>query len=107
MIIPEDNAMLSFDVNSLYTSIPLQFAKTCVRDAVENDPSIKIRTSLTNDELMKLVSLCLDSCTFQYNDAIYRQIHGCPMGFPKSVVVAELTMQRIEKNIFESSPCTI
>ena len=84
--------MVSFDVKSLYTSIPIEFAKCSVREAIENDPCIKIRTSITNDELMELVSICVDSCTFQYNNTIYRQVHGCPMGSPISVVVAELTM---------------
>ena len=55
MTISHDNIMVSFGVKSLYTSIPIEFAKCSVREAIENDPYIQIRASITNDELMELI----------------------------------------------------
>ena len=32
-----------------------------------------------------------------YNDVIYKQIFGCPMGSPLSPIIANMVMEEIEK----------
>ena len=49
--------------------------------------------------MVDLTGLCLQSCIFQWNNQLYKQIKGCPMGFPISVVLAELSMQYFENII--------
>ena len=46
---------------------------------------------------MKLLKVCVEATCFQWNNTIYQQIQGTPMGSPISVVLAEMTMQSIEK----------
>ena len=99
--------MVSFDVKSLYTSIPLEFAKHSVAKAISEDATISERTSLSNESLSSLIEICLEASVFQYNSICYKQIKGCPMGSPVSVVIAELSMQQIEAEIFNSSPWPI
>ena len=54
-IVPENCKLLSFDVKSLYTSIPINMAIEAVADAINNDDSILSRTSLSKDDIISLV----------------------------------------------------
>ena len=89
--IPDDYKLVSFDVKSLFTSIPLQLALDCTATAIENSTT---KLPLSTDDLMDLLNLCLTSTYFQYNGKHYKQLHGTAMG---SVVVAEIVMQNIEE----------
>ena len=87
---------MSFDIKSLFTSIPLQLALECtgtlLQQTADNTP-----LPLLNDKIIDLLKLCLESTFFQYNGRHYKQLHGTAMGSPVSVVVAEIVMQYIEK----------
>ena len=94
--IPDDYKLVSFDVKSLFTSIPLQLALDCTATAIKNSTT---KLPLPTGDLMdlSLLNLCLKSTYFQYNGKHYKQLHGTAMGSPVSVVVAELVMQNIEE----------
>ena len=92
--IPDDYKLVSFDVKSLFTSIPLQLALDCTATAIKNSTT---KLPLPTDDLMDLLNLCLTSTYFQYNGKHYKQLHGTAMGSPVSVVVAEIVMQNIEE----------
>ena len=85
---------MSFDVKSLFTSIPLQLALDCTENAIKNST---VELPLPTDDIMDLLNLCLTSTYFQYNGKHYKQLHGTAMGSPVSVVVAEIVMQNIEE----------
>ena len=85
---------MSFDVKSLFTSIPLQLALDCTETVINNST---IELPLPTDDLMDLLNLCLTSTYFQYNGKHYKQLHGTAMGSPVSVVVAEIVIQNIEE----------
>ena len=80
---------------SLFTSIPLKTAKTIVANRVGDDCILGGRTSLTVLELMEALDICLQSLFFVYNDVIYKQIFGCPMGSPLSTIIAYTVMEEI------------
>ena len=94
--IPNNHRLVSFDVKSLFTSIPLQLALDCtgtlLQETADDTP-----LPLPNDKIMDLLKLCLESTFFQYNGRHYKQLHGTAMGSPVSVVVAEIVVQHIEK----------
>ena len=92
--IPDDQKLVSLDVISLFTSIPLQLALACTRTAINK---LHYKPALPTDDLMDLLHLCLNSTYFQYNGKHYKQLHGTAMGSPVSVVVAEIVMQNIEE----------
>ena len=109
--IPDDHKLVSFDVKSLFTSIPLQLALDCTENAIKNstekglNPGViskvglgknsTVELPLPTDVIMDLHNLCLTSTYFQYNGKHYKQLHGTSMGSPVSVVVAEIVMQNI------------
>ena len=92
--IPDDHKLVSFDVKSLFTSIPLQMALDCTEIAIKNST---VERPLPTDDIMDLLNLCLTSTYFQYNGRHYKQLHGTSIGSPDSVVVAEIVMQNIEE----------
>ena len=90
---------MSFDVKSLFTSIPLQLALDCTKTAINKS---HYQPPLPTDDLMDLLHLCLNSTYFQYNGKHYKQIHGTAMGSPFSVVVLEVVMRNIEEQALET-----
>ena len=81
--IPDDHKLVSFDVKSLFTSIPLQLLD-CTENAIKNSSA---ELPLPTDDIMDLLNLCLTSTYFQYNGKHYKQLHGTAMDSPVSVVV--------------------
>ena len=51
---------------------------------------------------MKLLDLCIQAGVFQFDQKLFHQVKGLPMGSPVSVVVSEITMHQIEKDIYEN-----
>ena len=74
-----DEIMISFDVVSLFTSIPLDTAKRITNELLTNDDSWQTRTNLDKHDILELPNLCL-STEFSFQNSYYRQISGTPMG---------------------------
>ena len=92
--IPDDYKLVSFDVKSLFNSIPLQLALQCTETAIQQST---VKLPLPTEDIMDLLNLCLTSTYFQYNGKHYKQLHGTAMGSPVSVVVAEIVMHHVEE----------
>ena len=93
----KSESQVSFDVVSLFTSVPLITAKTIVANRVGDDCTWGERTSLAMPEIVEALDICLQSSFFVYNDVIYKQIFGCPMGSPLSPIIANMVMEEIEQ----------
>ena len=102
--VPDDHKLVSFDVKSLFTNIPLQLALDCTETAINNST---LQLPLPTNDLMDLLNLCLTSTYFQYNGKHYKQLHGTAMGSPASVVVAEIVIQNIEEQALATYKRTI
>jgi hypothetical protein len=94
--ISDDETMVSFDVASLFTSIPNELALNILETVLERDSKIRELTKLSNPSLINLVRFCLET-NFQFNGKIYRQKSGSPMGSPISGLLAEIVMQHLEE----------
>ena len=64
VIIPEDHSLVSFDVKSLFTSIPHELAINCIQAALNSDDDYKSRTSLSKEQLLKLIKICINANNF-------------------------------------------
>ena len=103
--IPANHVLVSFDVKALFTSIPTNLATECVDKLLtENTNLLTQLTSLNKNDILRLLEICIQSTIFQWNNKIYQQCHGTPMGSPISVALAELTMQSIEQEALTTSP---
>eukprot|EP00061_Rhincodon_typus_P015178 g42709.t1 len=84
--------MVSFGITALFTSIDIPQARETLATLLkEQDPSDTIST----ENMLKLLDLCLMT-HFVFNDHIYEQINGTPVGSPISGLIAESVMQRLE-----------
>ncbi|KAL9973358.1 hypothetical protein ACROYT_G019801 [Oculina patagonica] len=99
----DNEIMVSFDVESLFTNVPIDGTVQAALRKLENDPSLADRTRLTPAQIADLLNFVLRSTYFQYNGSIYEQREGAAMGSPVSAVVANLYMESFEKQAITSS----
>jgi hypothetical protein len=99
--------IVSFDVISLFTSIPVDLALKIVKEELENTDIWKEHTKLTIEQIYSLLAFVLKNSFFVFNRNHYHQISGCAMGSPVSAVIAELVMQRVEKIALRTSPVPV
>ena len=99
--IGENTIMCSFDVVSLFTSIPLPRLIPALQSALEKDGSWRELTCLDSTEIITLTSLCLSNAYFTFRHQTYKQILDIPMGSGFASVLREVFLQHIETNIFK------
>ncbi|BHF71335.1 hypothetical protein SprV_0401439200 [Sparganum proliferum] len=92
--------MVSFDVVSLFTSIPLDLAKQCTEDLLKS-----CDTDVPVIALLELLDLCMET-NFSFDQQYYQQLKGAPMGSPISGFLAEITMQKLEATALPNPPTT-
>ncbi len=96
--------MVSFDVVSLFTRVPVDEALDEVAARLSQDDTLEERTSLSPSQLCHLTKLCLKSTYFQFRGEFFEQLEGAAMGSPLSPLIANLFMESLEKKALESSP---
>ena len=96
-LIPPGYVHVSFDVKSLFTCIPVDYALRVIRKKLMSDQSWKEKTELTLENVLSLLEFCLTTTYFVYDGVYYRQCFGAPMGAPISPGVADLTMEDFEE----------
>nr|VZI35194.1 unnamed protein product [Spirometra erinaceieuropaei] len=100
MRLTEDEVMLSFDVTSLFTSIPQDLAVETVSELLESqydetDVTVKRR------HLVQLLRFCLKTY-FTFEGTTYEQVKGTPIGSPLSSFIAEAVLQKVETLVFST-----
>ena len=96
-----DKYMVSFDVTSLFTNIPLSETITIAIDAIlENNPDIGVNRR----DLQKLFWFATSQTHFLFNGNYYDQVDGVAMGSPLAPVLANLFMGHLEKQYFSNMP---
>ena len=84
-----DKFLISFDVTSLFTNIPLSEAIDIAINLIfENSPDIKF----TKRDIRKLFRIATSETHFTFNGSIFDQIDGAAMGSPLAPVLANLFM---------------
>ena len=101
--IQEKEIMVSFDVESLFTNVPIEDAVKAALRKLENDPGLADRTNLTPTQIADLLNFVLRSTYFQYNGSIYEQKDGAAMGSPVSAVIANVFMEDFEERVIASA----
>ncbi|XP_046581194.1 uncharacterized protein LOC124288670 [Haliotis rubra] len=95
--------MVSYDVVDLFTNIPLPEALEILRNKLQTRIK-ELDTSLTINSIINLATTCFDFSYFTFNDKIYRQIHGLPMGSPLSPLITEIYMTSFEESALSTAP---
>ena len=91
--IEDHEIMLSFDVTSLYTNIPIIDTLNIIKDYVNKDDQFTSKTAIPQDKFLDLVNLVLTTAFFTFNSRFFQQNDCLAMGEPASSTTTEIYMQ--------------
>jgi len=95
-----DRYMLSFDVESLFTSIPtLETIDITIKLVYTRNR--RYFHGLTKHELSKLLIVCTQQSHFQFNNDFFDQVDGVSMGSPLGPLFANIFMAEFEKKTMQ------
>jgi len=78
----ESEVLVSFDVVSLFTRVPVDEALEVISELLLQDETLPERTTIPAPDLCHLIELCLKSTYFRFGDTFYEQVEGAAMGSP-------------------------
>ena len=87
--------MVTLDVVNLFTKVPTDETLTAVRDKLAADPLLEERTCIPIDNLMEMLTFCVETTYFRMGSYIYRL--GLAMDSPLSPVLANIYMEYFEE----------
>ncbi|XP_072022385.1 uncharacterized protein [Amphiura filiformis] len=96
--------MVSYDVTALFTKTPIPDTLRIIRELLNNDSTLEDRTSLSVDNIMELLTFCVNNTYFMFQGDIFRQENGAAMGSPVSPLVANLFMEWFEQQALSTYP---
>ena len=98
LIKPRPNQqMISFDVVSLFTNVPLEKTIDIILRKVYREKLIK--TKIKREDLKNLLYLCTKEGHFTFNGETYIQTDGVMMGSPLGSLIANIFMCELENNL--------
>lgn len=80
-ITPSDR-LVSFDVTSLFTQVPIDEVLRVVEEQLTKDQTLGERANIPVSQLVKLVELCLRTTYFQFQEDFFEQTDGAAMVSP-------------------------
>jgi hypothetical protein len=89
-------SMVSFDVSSLFTNVPVHETVDIITNAVSENPDL---CPLPPELLRELLLLCVSNVQFLFDGHFYRQIDGVAMGSPLGPLFANIFMGSIERKL--------
>ena len=89
-----DFKLVSFDVASLFTKVPIDDLLAFLPEELN-----KLDLPHSNDVIIELIKLCIKDCKFEFNSKYYAQKFGMAMGNPLSPVLSNLYMEFFESRI--------
>ena len=99
--IHDKDLLVSFDVNSLFTKVPVDETLKTIAKKLEEDEALEERTTLSTRSICQLVELCLKCMFFHQNSRIWEQKDGVAMGSPLSPIVANIFMESFEQEALQ------
>jgi len=96
--ISEEHVLISLDVVSLFTNIPLDLA---IESVVKRWEYIASGCSIPREEFLVALRLIFDSTYFQFDGNIYKQNFGTSMGSLLSPIISDLVMRDFEERALE------
>ena len=99
-----DECIMSYDVNALFTSIPIKPAVNIIKKHLEDDKELHLTTPMTVKHIFCLLEFFLENTYFSFQSRFYDQTQGAAMGSPISPIVANLFMEDLEVQAINTSP---
>ena len=84
------DTLVSFDIVSLFTNVPIDESLTIVRNKLQRDETLPERSPLSVKALMELLEICLKTTYFQVKDEFLDQNQAMAMGSPLSPILSNI-----------------
>ena len=84
--------MVSFDVTSFCTNIPIIDTLNIIKDHVNNENQFTRKTAIPRDKFLDLVHLVLTATWYTFNSQLHQQTDDVAMGGLPSSTAAEIYM---------------
>ena len=95
--------LTSYDVTSLFTSVPIDPALNIIKVLLENDGKLNDRTVLSVQDTIEHLGLCLHNTYFSFQNEFYEEVEGVTMCSPVSPIVANLYMEYFDRKALRSA----
>ena len=100
--IEPDQMQVSYDVTTLYPSIPIDKAIDVILQQLSEDyDDVKTRTKLKLVDIQQLTELCVSECYFLWDNVVWSLINSGPIGYSIMVILSESYLQNLDKNAIE------
>ena len=99
----ESDKMVSFDVKSLFTKVPVKEAVSRISSLLDRDTTLGERTNLPPRVIIEMIEKVLSTNYFQLGTDFYEQTEGAAMGSPLSPVLANLYMDFFEEMAIDTA----
>ena len=96
-VIPSSYKLVSFDVKSLFTNVPLDRTIDIILKRIYDKH--EITTNIGRKEMKDLITLCTKNVLFTFNNEIYQQRDCVAMGSPLGQVLAGIIVVELENCI--------
>ena len=97
--VEEDEELVSFDVVALYPSVPQEEAIEIVRQELFADEELE---NVSAENVVRLLKICVGKTYFTFRGKIYEQVDGLAIGAPTSGFLADIFMNKLEKEAMET-----
>ena len=98
IVLAEDEIMISFDVTSLYTNVPVMESITVCTDLLFNLP-VKYHPPVDRETFMKLATIASCDVVMSTHDGFFKQVDGLAMGSPPAPHLANGWLSQFENVI--------
>ena len=95
--VPDGQQLISFDVKSLFTNVPLQKTIDIILKRIYENK--EINPSISKKDMKDMLVLCTKNVHFSMNGGIYLQTDGVAMGCPLGSVLAGIFMVELERSL--------
>ena len=95
--IPDGHQLISFNVKSLFTDVPLQKTIDIILKRIYKNK--EINTFISKKDMKDIIILCTKSVHCSMNGDIYLQVDGNSMGSPLGPVLAGIFMVKLKRSI--------
>ena len=104
---PEEETLVSFDVSTLFTSIPVPVTLQVINSKISTCTSCTNVCKIPTEKFIKLLEITITNYIFCFNKKFYKQLQDATMGSPVSPVITNIYMEHFESLAIPSSPILI